>query len=82
MKLVNPNLCLDISIDENEVNELVIENPAVFSDFVRELLLQVDGTEGDFVLSEEGKHVFRSTFSESGGAVEPPQRNRKDTIPG
>lgn len=55
MKLVNPNLCLDISINENEVNELVIENPAVFSDFVRELLLQVDGTEGDFVLSEEGK---------------------------
>lgn len=55
MKLVNSQLCLAINVNENEVNELVVENQEVFSMIVGELVLQVAGAEGNFVLSECGK---------------------------
>lgn len=44
-----------ITLEENRVNELVIENPSVMSELVQELSVQYEGENGNFVLSEVDK---------------------------
>ena len=44
-----------ITLEENRVNELVIENPSVMSELVQELSVQCEGENGNFVLSEVDK---------------------------
>ena len=54
-KLVYGKYDISMSLEENYVNELIIENPPVLAQMVQELTTQADGGEGGFVLSEDGK---------------------------
>ena len=47
MKLIYAKYGIELQLIENQVNVLVIENPYAFSDFLHELLEQIDGKEGD-----------------------------------
>lgn len=53
MKLVNSRYNLDIEFEENISNTLVLENKQYMIDIVQNLMLQLKGDEGDFVLSDE-----------------------------
>ena len=53
MRLVNSKYNLKIEFEENKSTELVVENKECMIDIVQNLLSQVDGIEGDFVLAAE-----------------------------
>lgn len=55
MKLVHPEIEGQIIIDTKKPCFWVIESPSRFSKVIQELLTQVDGTDGNFVLSEKEK---------------------------
>lgn len=57
MKLVHELLDSQISFVENKINLLVIENKNKFTELVEELKNQVEGGEGKFVLSNNGKEI-------------------------
>lgn len=52
MKLVHPNLSGEIIKNDCYFSELVVESPILFMKYVKELLDQSNGLEGDFVLSK------------------------------
>ena len=52
MRLVYPEYDISINIVENRTNILVIENPKVMSELLRELFCQAEGEEGKFVVSD------------------------------
>ena len=54
-KLVYGKYDISMSLEENSVNELIIENPRVLAEMVQELTAQTEGAEGGFTLSEDGK---------------------------
>lgn len=55
MKLMYPDYSISFELCENEVPVIVIENPQIFSKLVKEFLLQSNGQEGGFILSEADK---------------------------
>lgn len=55
MRLVHSKLNIDIAFRENEVIVLAVENPQIFSMLLSDLWRQLNGEEGDFVLSEADK---------------------------
>lgn len=55
MKLVHPDLKVNFDFTEGKVNVWVIENPAAFYQYIRRLSSQINGREGKFVLSHDGK---------------------------
>lgn len=55
MKLLNANYGIEFELNENEVNVLVVENPAVLSSIISELYKQSNGQDGNFVLSDKEK---------------------------
>ena len=55
MKLVHPDFFFPIEISETEISLLVLENPVCFRNFIREIREQMDGMEGQWVLSEDNK---------------------------
>ena len=57
MKLVHINLNEGILVDAINCTEWVIESPEYFSEYVMELVGQVEGKEGRFVLSDNEKEV-------------------------
>ncbi len=54
-KLVHSNYGICLELEENKVNEIVVENPVMLTQIVRELGEQCEGNEGGFVLSEENR---------------------------
>ncbi len=54
MKLVHPNFSYQMEFKECYANNIIIENSEMFSSIVYELLQQMEGREGKFVLSEDG----------------------------
>lgn len=52
MKLVNSKYNLSIEFNENESYSLVVENKEYMQDIVENLIRQVKGENGDFILSE------------------------------
>ena len=52
MRLVYAKYEIEIQLRENEVYTLVLEQPALFTDFLRNLMAQIDGMEGELILSE------------------------------
>lgn len=52
MKLVNSKYNLSIEFNENESYSLVVENKEYMQDIVENLMRQVKGENGDFILSE------------------------------
>lgn len=57
MKLVHADLDSVFSFDKNGVIEWIIESPALFSKYVQELYAQYNGSEGNFILSDNGKEL-------------------------
>ena len=55
MKLTHIGLEARVSFERDCVNEWIIESPDLFMKYIRELLNQTNGYEGNFVLSEEDK---------------------------
>ncbi len=58
MRLVNIKYNMNIEFDENEILEIVIEQPRAFSEIVYMLINQCNGADGDFVLSED-EHIIK-----------------------
>lgn len=54
-KLVYGKYDISMKLEENYVNELIVENPAVLAEMVQELTAQTEGAEGGFILSEDEK---------------------------
>lgn len=54
-KLVHGEYDITMQMEENSVNVLVVENPAIMAELVQELSGQSEGGEGRFVLSEDGR---------------------------
>ena len=57
MKLVNARLGLELEFLENQVLNLTIESPERFSEVVYNLSKQVEGEEGEFILSDIEKEL-------------------------
>lgn len=57
MKLIHPILSKPIIFEENKINVLVVENQKVFSELVIELLEQMKGLDGRFILSSNFKEL-------------------------
>ena len=55
MKLICAKQGIELRLDENQVNTLVLENPAIFSEFLQNLISQLEGNEGELILSEGDK---------------------------
>lgn len=55
MMLVYPEYNINLDIKENRVNVLVVENPKIMTELLRELYKQNSGVDGRFVLSENNK---------------------------
>ena len=55
MKLIYAKQGIELRLDENQVNTLVLENPAIFSEFLQNLISQLEGNEGELFLSEGDK---------------------------
>lgn len=64
MKLVHPDMQMQIILKEGIVHEWILESPALFSRFVGELVVQADGGEGRFVLSEDMEETKLSKVAE------------------
>ena len=58
MKLVNARLGLELEFLENQVLNLTIESPERFSEVVYNLSKQVEGEEGEFILSNAKRNFF------------------------
>lgn len=55
MKLVHPNLEGKLLTEDHPICEWVIESPELFTEYVGELVAQINGKDGCFVLSENDK---------------------------
>lgn len=55
MKLVHPDLNQQLEFREEKACEWIIESPVLFSKYVVELQHQIEGEDGQFVLSEQEK---------------------------
>lgn len=53
--LVNSELNIKILLEENYINVLVIENRSLFYNLINEIIMQIEGNDGNWVLSEESK---------------------------
>ncbi len=53
MRLVSAKYGIDMEIRENMVNVLVVEAPDIFSRVIEELMCQIEGKPGTFILSEQ-----------------------------
>lgn len=60
MKLSHSTLEYPISFEDGIINVLVVENPRQMSKYISDLKLQVDGFDGEFVLSEVDRPVTMS----------------------
>lgn len=57
MKMVNAGYGLTIQFREDQAAVLVVERPSLLSDITVQLLAQMDGEAGDFLISEEGREI-------------------------
>lgn len=55
MKIVWSRYGLEVTMRENQINTIVLEDPSAFLQFMQTVLQQLEGEEGDLILSEEDK---------------------------
>lgn len=55
MKAIYVKYGIELSLEENQIITLVVENPRVMSDMLRDIYRQVNGEEGGWILSENDK---------------------------
>lgn len=58
MKLAHSDIREVLEIQEGEIYSVVVENPRFFYEIVKELKLQIDGSDGRWVLSENEKPLM------------------------
>lgn len=64
MKLVHPEYTFQIEFQEGVVQKLILEPPALMSEFVVDFRKQMDGREGKWILSHEGEILKISDYCE------------------
>lgn len=55
MKAIYVKYGIELSLEENQIITLVVENPQVMSDMLRDIFRQINGEEGGWILSENDK---------------------------
>lgn len=55
MKAIYAKYGIELSLEENRIITLVVENPKVMSDMLRDIFRQINGEEGGWILSENDK---------------------------
>lgn len=55
MKLVHPDYTFQIEFQEGVVQKLILESPALMSEFIIDFRKQLDGKEGKWILSHKGE---------------------------
>ena len=55
MRAIYTKYGIDFSLEENQIITLVVENPRVMNDMLRDLFKQTNGEEGGWILSEQDK---------------------------
>ena len=55
MKAIYAKYGIELSLTENQIITLVVENPQVLSDMLRDIFRQINGEEGGWILSENEK---------------------------
>lgn len=55
MKLVHPEYTFQIDFQESVIQRMVVESPAVLSEFIVDFRKQMDGREGKWILSHDGE---------------------------
>ena len=55
MKAIYVKYGIELSLEENRIITLVVENPKVMSDMLRDIFRQINGEEGGWILSENDK---------------------------
>jgi CRISPR-associated protein, csn2 family len=55
MRIIYSKYGMDLCLEENKVTTIVIENPSVMSEVIRDISRQVNGEDGEWVLSEQDK---------------------------
>ncbi len=64
MRLVNIKYGMNIEFDENEILEIVIEQPRAFSEIVYMLINQCNGADEDFILSEDEQIIKLNKYAD------------------
>ena len=62
MKMVWSRYGLELQLCENQISTIVMENPLVFTQLLQTIIRQIEGEEGDLLLSEGDKIL---TFSKN-----------------
>ena len=57
MKLVHDSFQFHIELPEGEIIHLIVESPSLFYEYSKEIMKQIQGDEGRFLLSHEGQSV-------------------------
>ena len=55
MRIIYSKYGIDLCLEENKITTIVIENPLVMSEVIRDISRQVKGEEGEWILSEQDK---------------------------
>lgn len=64
MKLVHPDIQMQIQIKLGTIAEMILENPNLFAACLSELYRQTQGEEGRFILSEDSNILKPGTYAE------------------
>lgn len=55
MRIIYSKYGIDLYLEENKITTIVIENPLVMSEVIRNISRQVNGEDGEWILSEQDK---------------------------
>ena len=55
MRIIYSKYGIDLCLEENKITTIVIENPLVMSEVIRNISRQVNGEDGEWILSEQDK---------------------------
>ena len=55
MRIIYSKYGIDLYLEENKITTIVIENPLIMSEVIRNISRQVNGEDGEWILSEQDK---------------------------
>lgn len=55
MRIIYSKYGIDLCLEENKITTIVIENPLVMSEVIRNISRQVNGEDGEWILSDQDK---------------------------
>ena len=53
MRIIYSKYGIDLYLEENKITTIVIENPSLMSEVVRDISKQVNGEDGEWILSDK-----------------------------